>query len=164
MTSIAIKNRTTLFERSENTGSSSVSMKLQDMFDDAIASLKKKSYTWSHVDEALKSLLETYSECATDGWDGYDADAINESTYSEAVKFLNLLPSWISLPEIVAEPTGEVGFEWSNNKGNIFAASVNGAGSLAFAGLMGKGNRLHGTVNFYDSIPPVIIENIRNIQ
>ena len=86
-----------------------------------------ESFTFGRpLDDALISLFEVYRECSYSDWDGYDAVAISEDAYEEAQKIINLLPSSIPMPEIVAEPTGDIGFEWRRDKRQVFVLSVGG--------------------------------------
>ena len=113
--------------------------------------------------ETLNSLVEIYSKCYQEDWDGYGAFPINENTFKEALKFIELLPSSLPMPEITAEPGGEIGLEWRKGKRQIFVASVNGKNLITYAGIFGI-NKTHGTEYFGESIPRVIIENIRRLN
>lgn len=113
--------------------------------------------------ETLNSLLDIYSRCSEEGWDGYGASAIHENTFKEALKLIELLPSSLPMPEITPEPGGEIGLEWRKRKRQIFVASVNGKNLITYAGIFGI-NKTHGTEYFGESIPHVIIENIRRLH
>lgn len=114
------------------------------------------------LDDALISLLEVYRACSQADWDGYGAAAISEDAYEEAVKIINLLPSSISMPEITAEPTGEIGFEWHKSKGQVFVISVRGRHRLNYAGIF-SGNKVHGSEYFEDTLPLAIIQRLRRL-
>jgi hypothetical protein len=115
------------------------------------------------LDELLTSLFEVFKECSFVDWDGYGASAVTEDAYEEAKKIVNLLPSSIKMPEIVAEPTGEIGFEWSSGKDRIFVISVGGKHRISYAGIFG-GNRIHGSEYFGEALPSVIIEHLRRLS
>lgn len=114
------------------------------------------------LDEVLTSLREVYRECSQVSWDGYGASAVTEDAYEEARKLINLLPSSIKMPEIVAEPTGELGFEWRIGKGRVFVVSVGGKHRITYAGVFG-GNKIHGSEYFEDTLPQIIIEHLRRL-
>ncbi|WP_068470548.1 hypothetical protein [Candidatus Protochlamydia phocaeensis] len=101
-----------------------------------------------------QQLMDVYSRCCEENWDGYDAVAINRSAIYATSIFIELLPDGIKIPEIVPEPTGEIGFEWTNGKHAIFAVSVNSQ-TITFAGLFGSG-KSHGEVKFLNVIPSII--------
>jgi len=110
----------------------------------------------------INSLLEVYRECARADWDGYGALAITPNTYQEARSVINALPLSMPLPDIVAEPTGEIGFEWRKGKGYIFVVSVGGKYQMTYAGLFG-GNSVHGSEYFDRTLPPTVIQHIRRL-
>jgi hypothetical protein len=124
----------------------------------------KKAKTLGRQDDALQTLDEIFVECSQDGWDGYDAVPITEEAYLEGKRFLLSLPvtSFIPMPEVIPQPNGEIAFEWAKGNRQIFIASVSGQHEITFAGLFGV-NRIHGTEYFADSLPQVILENLRRL-
>jgi hypothetical protein len=110
----------------------------------------------------LMSLLTVYKECSRADWDGYGAIAITADAYEEAIKIIKLLPSSIHMPEIVAEPSGEVGLEWRRGRGQIFVMSVSGRHKIIYAGLF-SGNTIHGSEYFGETLPSRIIEHLRRL-
>lgn len=132
--------------------------------DEAIAQLRRSiTITLGRpLEEMRDALNEIYRECSQANWDGYGAAAISEDTYEEANRIINLLPSSIPMPEILAEPTGDIGFEWNKGKGQVFAFSVRGKHLIIFAGII-AGNKVHGSEYFEDTIPLMIRQRIRNL-
>lgn len=116
------------------------------------------------LEEALQSLKEVFQECSEEGWDGYDALPISEEAYLETRRLLESLPltSFIPMPEIIPEPTGEIGLEWSKGPDMVFVISVRGKNEIVYAGLFGR-NKTHGIEYFSESLPPVIIENLKRL-
>lgn len=162
MSAIAVPDRTDFLAGFSNTGSSQASQDIQHKMVEAMSNLRR-AVIWSHADDAVTSLEEVFGECSVDGWDGYDSLRIDQATYNEAYKFINALPSWLPLPEIVPEPDGDIGFEWCYGKNKMFAVSVEGKGQLNYAGILGLGNKAHGTEIFDGSIPESIIGYISRI-
>jgi len=122
-----------------------------------------ESITFGHsLDDALVSLFEVYKECSEVDWDGYGASAITKDAYEEARKIINLLPSSIIMPDIVAEPTGEIGLEWRKGRKQVFVISVSGKHRINYAGIFG-GNKTHGTEYFEETLPAIIIEHLRRL-
>lgn len=134
---------------------------LKKYYDSVVCELRKAE-TLGRLDDALHSLDEVFSECSEEGWDGYGANPINEASYIEARKFIESLPltSSIPMPEIIPEPGGEIGFEWSKGKRQVFVASFSGKNEIVYAGLFGT-NKTHGTEYFGDSIPSKIMDNLK---
>jgi hypothetical protein len=112
--------------------------------------------------EILTSLFAVYKECSKADWDGYGAAAITADAYEEAKKIIKLLPSSIRMPEIVAEPSGEIGLEWRRGRGQIFVMSVSGRHKINYAGLF-SGNTIHGSEYFDETLPALIIEHLRRL-
>lgn len=162
MSAIAIQNESNIFNKSQFTGSSDASYKLQLIYDNTVASLRK-AITWNRIGNALDSLKEVFSECYETDWDGYGAQPITIATYHESVRFLNSIPSWLEIPEIVPEPSGDIGFEWNFGKNKIFVVSLNGTNKLVYAGILGAGNKAHGVEVFNGALPRTIIDNVLRI-
>nr|MBC8413194.1 hypothetical protein [bacterium] len=70
------------------------------------------------------------------------------------------LISSIPVPEIIPEPGGEIGLEWSRGTRQVFIASFAGNNEIIYAGLFGT-NKTHGTEYFGDSIPSKIMDNLK---
>jgi hypothetical protein len=114
------------------------------------------------LEEMRDSLTEIYKECSCANWDGYGAHAITEDTYEEAKKIIDILPSSIPTPEIIAEPTGDIGFEWRRGKGQVFVISVSDKHRISYAGIF-YGNKVHGSEYFEETLPLVIIHHLRRL-
>jgi len=162
MSAIAIPNRSIVLPYSSSAGSSSVSESLQGFFGNELARLRI-AVTWDYLASVLCALGTTYQECSEAGWDGYDALPITQETYDESVRFLNAFPSWLPTPEIVPEPSGDIGFEWNFGKNRIIAVSIDGTNCITYAGLLGAGNKAHGTEIFDGSIPQTLVSHISRI-
>jgi len=87
----------------------------------------KNSETLGRSDEVLQSLDEVFDECSEEGWDGYDALPITKYAYIEAKRLIESLPlTSFPIPEVVPEPSGEIGLEWYREERQVFVASVSG--------------------------------------
>jgi hypothetical protein len=131
-----------------------VDMEVQDL---------RQADTWNRMGDAIASMKELYEEYSVDNWDGYMGEAVTAGAYEEALNILNALPPHLPIPEFVAEPDGSIGLEWSNGPDRIFAASVSGKGLIVYAGILGRGNKAHGTEVFDDSLPESISGKIKRI-
>lgn len=146
-----------------SSGAGPDSLDLERYYVDVINKLRR-SETLGRQNEAIRSLADIFWECSDEGWDGYDALPISEAAYLEARKFIESLPliSSIPMPEIVPEPNGEIGFEWSKGKRQVFVASVSGNNEIVYAGLFGT-NKKHGVEYFGDSLPSEIMDNLKRL-
>ena len=115
------------------------------------------------INEPLANLREVFQSCVELNWDGQGASAIKYAALDEAERFLGMIPSRFPVPDISPEPAGAIAFEWYKEPGKVFVVSVNGSGSIQFAGLMGNGNEDHGKRNFAYSLPPVIVERLSQL-
>lgn len=109
------------------------------------------------------SLWEVFKDCSEANWDGYNARPISDKAFLEALKLLQLLPAYLPSPEIVPEPTGEMGLEWYKGNQFVFVMSLSGNNTITYAGMFGPGIETHGTESFSESLPRTVIENIRRL-
>ncbi len=133
-----------------------------------VSSIEKICRRWEtasgqQIDRVRASLENVFLDCFSPNWDGYDATPISKEAYLEAGKLLDLLPLYFPLPEIVPEPTGDMAMEWHKENQFTFVLSVSGNNTISYAGIFGHGNETHGTENFTESIPRIIIDNIRRL-
>ncbi len=136
---------------------------LHELYDKILEQLGQTE-TLGSRSEILRSLDDIFGECSEEGWDGYDAPPITEEAYLEAKRLILSLPitSFMPMPEIIPEPTGEIALEWSKGSRQIFIASVSGKNEITYAGLFGL-NKTHGQEYFGDSLPPVMLENLKRL-
>ena len=164
MAAIAISSRITSSFYPNNNGSSEASNDLQKVFEDCIIRLRRTEM-WNHQGRVLSELKKIYWEYSEKNWDGYGALPISQEAYHEAVRFLEVLPlSWLPIPNVGPEPEGDIGFEWTFGKNRIFIVSINGTNIITYTGLLGTGNKTHGTEVFDGSIPQTIVNNISRVS
>jgi len=102
--------------------------------------------------EHLKQqLLEIQSRCNQSGWDGYQAAPICLKTLLAAIEFLKLLPNYIEMPDIVPEPTGEIGFLWEKGEDITLLVSVSPE-TIVVVELLGS-SKSHGERTFPNRLP-----------
>lgn len=114
------------------------------------------------LEEARESLFEVYEESSEADWDGYGASPVTKDAVDEAWRLIQLLPAFVPVPEILAEPTGEIGLEWYKGSDLAFVVSCSGKNILTYAGIFGS-NKIHGTEYFGGSLPSIIIQNLRRL-
>ena len=113
--------------------------------------------------DKVRELQEIYNGCSSNNWDGEGANAISESAYVEAARFIRLLPVAFPLPDIVPEPNGQIGFEWPVRRQHMFVVAVGGTQTLTFAGMFGADSSTHGTEPFSDSLPASIVDGLQRL-
>ena len=62
--------------------------------------------------EAFREVGNTYESSAQPNWDESGANPVSHTVFTEALRFLRLLPGWVEMPEVGAEPDGSLSFEW----------------------------------------------------
>ncbi len=97
--------------------------------------------------------------CSLLGWDGYDARPITKAELAAAIRFAELLPDGIVQPEIIPEPSGQLGFLWSIGQGKSFSVTPGTDGNLVYAGILGK-KEISGQLPFNNEIPQEITLNL----
>ncbi len=143
-------------------GFSDTFKKLEKYFTNQIREIHEPLTIGRPLEEAVKFLVEMYKECSEENWDGYNALPITANAFEEARNIIKLLPTSVPMPEILAEPSGEIGFEWRKGTRLVFVLSVGGKHKINYAGIFGS-NKLHGSEYFGESLPSVIIQNLRRL-
>jgi hypothetical protein len=62
--------------------------------------------------DLLVELQDILHECARANWDGFGAGPISAETYQTARRLVTALPFSVPVPQVSAEPDGEITFEW----------------------------------------------------
>ena len=109
--------------------------------------------------ETLEALESTFRDCSADDWDGYGAKAVNTATFYQAERFLKNLPTTFPIPEISAEPDGEIAFEWYMGPRRVVSVSIGSEGKITYAGIFGR-NKAQGTEYFEGELPKTIIQQL----
>ncbi len=118
------------------------------------------------VRDARERLLDDLErlciEASGQGWDGYGAESLNRDAYGFAKTFIKALPTMSPLPELNADPDGEVSLDWSFGKRRALTVSVGPTGRCTFAWVYGqRSNR--GTDWIEDEIPASIAFALRQL-
>jgi hypothetical protein len=115
------------------------------------------SYTVRDARERLLDELDSLRIAAScRGWDGYGAEPMNLDAYDMTKVFIKALPTTAPLPELNADPDGEVSLDWSFGRRRALTVSVSPTGRCTFAWILGqRSNR--GTDWIEDEIPASIV-------
>ena len=85
---------------------------------------------------------------------------VDLETIRAATQFAYSLPRLGPIPEVSADPDGEISFDWIGPSGEMFSVSVNKQNRLAYAGWFGDKSRIHGTEQLAEGCPQQIIRGI----
>jgi len=136
----------------------------EDIYDEQKVSIS--IYHKILLEKKLKELNGIYRECSSPNWDGYNANPISIDTLNQAKGIIRLLSYdylYLSVPEIVPEPDGDIAFEWEDNDDETFVFSVNENRTINYAGIFGP-NTIHGQERFVDTLPPAIVYNLNRLN
>jgi hypothetical protein len=101
------------------------------------------------------NILQVQRECSESGWDGHGARPISISSSLAAMAVVERLPDGIQEPEVVPEPTGEIGLEWYGGKDLVFTVAVS-PDRIVYAGIMGV-KKQNGEERFVEEIPETVL-------
>jgi hypothetical protein len=85
---------------------------------------------------------------------------VDPDTIRAAMQFAYSLPRIGPLPEVSADPDGEISFDWNGPSGEMFSVSVNKHNRLAYAGWFGERSRIHGIEQLAEDCPQQIARGI----
>jgi hypothetical protein len=114
------------------------------------------------MQDTERQLYQVLDECSRSNWDGHGAQPVLFDSYEKAKRFVRSLPFGIPVPEVSAEPDGEITLEWFAAPTRVFSVSVGADNELNYAGLFGA-SRTYGTEVFHDEIPEVILSHIKRV-
>ena len=108
-------------------------------------------------------LLDIFERCSKANWDGHGAKPVDRDSVRQALKFLELLPISLSVPEVAPEPDGEIALEWFGSRDRVFSVSIGSGAELSYAGYFERGATTHGTETFNDSVPLAILQGVARV-
>ncbi len=128
---------------------------LRQLREQSIGSIWRNSQSSAFRIKLLEELYAIAQDCGSDGWDGYNALAVDFQTFACAVEFIREMPNISSLPELSADPDGDVSFDWHFGNAGIASIAVDGnhwlhyavtIGPRRFAGRLPKSERFPSQV------------------
>lgn len=112
---------------------------------------------------AQDALEELRSDAALENQRGNIIATLGEDSYVVARQFLFSLPVSLPAPAIGIDPDGEVSFDWVDERGRNFSVSLGENGRLSYAGQFSLSSSIHGTEEFDDSVPEIVLASIRRL-
>lgn len=111
----------------------------------------------------IQAIYELQAECNNDNWNRDGAKAISLETAVQAEKLLLALPPELPVPEIFADPTGAISFQWYRKARHRLVLSVYASGIVEFAGLLGVDNEVYGSARMAMGLPRIISNHLRDL-
>jgi len=93
----------------------------------------------------ISQLIQIEQECSENGWDGYDATAINDQTLNNTLEFTRSLNESLPTPEICPEPDGELAIEWFGVNGATISISIGKTDNINFSAIFPDQYKANGT-------------------
>ncbi len=104
----------------------------------------------------VEAVIVAAQQASTDDWDGSGARRVSDLAAFHAIRLLRHVPGTVPVPDVFADPDGDVVLDWSRNTRWTFSVSVTPRGELHYAGLFGDG-RLRGREPFFtDELPDTV--------
>lgn len=135
-----------------STARSEPAMKLADMQEEIRRHLLLSYVIGNATKRATTQLDEVRSEASCPGWDGYGALPLDPLACVHARLFLNTLPTTAPIPEVSADPDGEVALDWDFGERKALTVSIGPTGRCTFAWMNGQ-STIRGTEWMDDEIP-----------
>jgi len=145
-----------LLAPARSTAQSSSAKAIEGMREEIREAFLKSHVMRSPAEQVLSELDAVREEASRAGWDGYGARPLERGSYDFAIRFLNALPSTAPLPEVSANPDGEVAFDWIFGERKALTVSISPIGRCTFAWMLGQSTH-RGTDWIEDEIPAPII-------
>ena len=109
----------------------------------------------------IGKIQELVEECSSVGWDGYDGCPISPRTANFANDFIRVLSPSLAMPDISAEPDGEIALEWIASRSKVFSISLGETNRISYAWIDG-GDHGHAVAIFDgQKVPRKIVEGIQ---
>lgn len=112
---------------------------------------------------AIEQLRQLGVDCREQDWDGNGAEPVDAVAIYTAESIIHALPQNIPMPELAAEPDGNISLDWSTSRSRVFSISAGRSGRLAYAWLDGA-DQGHAVARFdYKEIPSRILTGLTSI-
>jgi hypothetical protein len=86
--------------------------------------------------------------------------AVTVDTVRTALDFTRLLPKSLPIPEVAADPDGEISFDWVGKTGKMFSVSISAGGRLSYAGRFSDTSKIHGVEQLSETFPREVLVGI----
>lgn len=137
--------------------------KFQDWKDEMIRQAGQTVEGKARMD-AIARLRDILVECMNPDWDGEDASPVTRQAWSEALRFLLLLPPSFPTPEVDPDSEGSIGLEWCRRRHLVYTVYFSGRQVMVYTGIFGSSDvTRHGSDPFIDAIPPEVLRNLREL-
>ena len=122
---------------------------------------KKLEEFCAHYSEPRRQILEPeIMSLVNPDFADSETVPVTTDTANQALTFALLLPRSLPIPEVAADPDGEISFDWIGNAGKMFSVSVGANGRVSYAGRFSDVRKTHGIWQVSGSCPREILVGI----
>jgi hypothetical protein len=111
--------------------------------------------------EISRELDEAYASAREAGWYAGEGEPVRPETYEEARRFLDALPEPLLPTEVLPDPSGDLTFEWYENKDRVVLVSFDGTQRAIFALRFSEDEKASGQAPFRGEVPNMILYLLR---
>ena len=143
-------------------GESDAAQQIQQSY--AKADVRAESTSEFNQSRLQRELIRLYSECHGRNWDGYGASPLSVNGILRAMQIAGVI-SPDSLPTSISpEPDGEVALEWAGRDQTWLSVSLGDSSRVTYAGVLGKGKKIHGEDVLEDGLPDSLLKAIEQVS
>ena len=157
-----VKRGGLLFPLPPSSGISPAADELRDIIQQALDSLAMSIAVRRTAETAISELRRLQQEASKPNWDGYGALPLDLRSAEQALKFIQALPTTVPVPDVSADPDGEVDLLWQLDPTRTISVSVGPNGKLTYAALIGTAQS-YGTEWLSNEIPQPILDGLTRV-
>jgi hypothetical protein len=147
---------TGLVTRPRPRGASAEAVRLDQLTEEIRKHLLTSLVVSGITEWATASLKAIRAESSAPDLSGHGAAVLDSDAYLNAQRFLEALPTTAPMPEVSADPDGEVALDWDFGHRKALTVSIGPSGRCSYAWIRGKSSS-HGTEWLDDEIPSNIL-------
>lgn len=152
MTTLALRHNDSVFDRMDAPAAGAEAYSLTRFLWDELARLRTRTARSSWVFDDLETLAREQNTTVQ-----------QSDLFQLAKRFLLVLPTDATPPELDLGTQGEILFDWSVTRDRMMTIALRADGQISFAARFSSSKKRHGCDLFQDAIPPEIIELVRAI-
>jgi hypothetical protein len=145
-----------------SSGISPAADELRDLVAEVLVALATSIAVSRTAKHAIAELRRLELEASRPNWDGYGALPLDPRSAEQAFRFIQALPTTVPVPDVSADPDGEVDLLWQIDPKNTISVSVGPTGQLTYAALIGSA-QIYGTEWLSNEIPPPILDSLTRV-
>jgi hypothetical protein len=157
-----VKRGGLLFPLPPSDGISSAAADLRAVIQEALSELAMSIAVRWTAEAAIAELRRLQRIAAESNWDGHGALPLDARAAEQALRFIQALPTTVPVPDVSADPDGEVDLLWQTDPTRTISVSVGPNGRLTYAALMGTAQS-YGTEWLANEIPQAILDSLARV-